>query len=154
VREEDLMREYDIDHKPTRLSLLEMYAELSKKIKQQEKFLLKINDIRNSIIGFQMISWSEHIYPLVATLNEAGVKGLHYPEAKKNNGTLKEKIKLLESQVAEQEKYAVHIYNSGYKAGHNDTVEGYYTDVFTCDMDTYHADVVKKLRAELLAGEK
>jgi hypothetical protein len=75
-------------------------------IEKQEKSLLKINNIRNSIIGFQMISWSEHIYPLVAALNEAGIKGLHYPEAKKNNGTLKEKIKLLESQVTYQEKYA------------------------------------------------
>jgi hypothetical protein len=36
--------------------------------------LAKINAIRNSIIGCQSINWSEHIYPLVAALNEAGIQ--------------------------------------------------------------------------------
>jgi ribosomal protein L37E len=50
----------------------------------------KVNAIRNSIIGLQSMNWSEHIYPLVATLNESGFKGLDYPEAKANMGTLLE----------------------------------------------------------------
>jgi len=35
----------------------------------------KINDIRNSIIGCQTVNWSEHIYPLVAALEGAGIEG-------------------------------------------------------------------------------
>ena len=46
-------------------------------------------------------------------------------------------------------KDIIHIYNSGYHAGHHNTVEGRYTDIFSCDMDTYHEDVVFDLIAEL-----
>lgn len=53
-----------------------------------EEALAKINVIRNSIVGTQTLNWSEHVYPLVAALNEAGVKGLPYPEAKASVGTL------------------------------------------------------------------
>lgn len=45
-----------------------------------------------------------------------------------------------------------HIYNSGYKAGHHDTVEGGYTDIFSCDMDTYHEDLVAELVDDLLSA--
>ena len=34
-------------------------------------------------------------------------------------------------------------------AGHHDTVEGQYTHILPVDMDTYHADVVGELLAEL-----
>jgi len=44
--------------------------------------LHKINDIRNSIIGFQALNWSEHAYPLVAALNAAGIQGMDFPEAR------------------------------------------------------------------------
>ena len=50
--------------------------------------LMKINVIRESIVGLQTVNFSEHIYPLVAALNTAGYKGLGYPESKKNLGTL------------------------------------------------------------------
>ena len=43
----------------------------------------------------------------------------------------------------------VRVYNSGYAAGHHDTVEGQYTHILPVDMDTYHADVVGELLAEL-----
>jgi hypothetical protein len=39
-------------------------------------------------------------------------------------------------------------YNSGYKAGHHDTVEAQYTDIDQRDMLTYHADVVAELVAD------
>ena len=39
----------------------------------------------------------------------------------------------------------VYLYNSGYMAGHNDTVEACFTDIYECDMDTYHDDVVAEL---------
>lgn len=47
----------------------------------------------------------------------------------------------------------IHIYNSGYHAGHHDTVEGQYTDILSCDMDTYHEDVVRGLIEELGIGQ-
>lgn len=39
----------------------------------------------------------------------------------------------------------VRIYNAGYKAGHHDTVEGGYVDVFECDMETYHEEIVREI---------
>ena len=36
----------------------------------------------------------------------------------------------------------VRIYNSGYHAGHHDTVESQYVDIHDCDMDTYHSETV------------
>lgn len=53
--------------------------------------LEKIDAIRNSIIGTQMVNWSEHVYPLVAVLGEIGMKGQDYAEAKKGVGTLLER---------------------------------------------------------------
>lgn len=44
--------------------------------------LTKIDAIRNSIIGYQNVGWSEHIYPLVAALNEAGFEGEEYKTAR------------------------------------------------------------------------
>lgn len=44
----------------------------------------KINAIRNSIIGFQTMGWSEHIYPLVAALQEAGFEGAGYEKARES----------------------------------------------------------------------
>ena len=52
-----------------------------------------------------------------------------------------EELGLLRSLVAR-------IYNSGYHAGHHDTVEGGYVDIFSVDMDTYHADVVAEIILE------
>lgn len=52
--------------------------------------LHKINTIRNSLVGLQRFNFSEHAYPLVAALNEAGIEGLPYPEARANLGTLLE----------------------------------------------------------------
>ncbi len=44
----------------------------------------------------------------------------------------------------------VRLYNAGYKAGHHDTVEGQYTDIFEVDMDSYHEDEVD----EIIEGER
>ena len=60
----------------------------------------KINGIRNSIIGLQTINWSEHIYPLVAALNEAGLEGMHYPAARKNFGTMLDRTNAAEEETA------------------------------------------------------
>jgi hypothetical protein len=46
-------------------------------------------------------------------------------------------------QRTEQELIA-YLYNMGYKAGHHDTLEGTYIDIFRQDMSTYHSDVVSE----------
>lgn len=45
----------------------------------------------------------------------------------------------------------VRVYNIGYNAGHNDTVEGNATPAHYSEMDTYHEDVVLDLLDELNA---
>lgn len=60
--------------------------------------LAKVNEIRNSIIGAQTINWSEHIYPLVAVLDAAGIEGMPYPEARKNVGMMLERTNAAEAE--------------------------------------------------------
>ena len=50
--------------------------------------LRKIDGIRNSIVGMQGFNFSEHAYPLVAALGEAGFEGDGYVLSAKNLGTL------------------------------------------------------------------
>lgn len=69
-------------------------------LEAQSEALAKINDIRNSIVAFQTVNWSEHIYPLVAALNKAGFKGMPFAEAWENFGTLLERANKAESQLA------------------------------------------------------
>lgn len=52
----------------------------------------KVNAIRDSVIGGQILNWSEHIYPLVAALNAAGFVGKDYKMARENLGTLLENM--------------------------------------------------------------
>lgn len=59
--------------------------------------LTKIDAIRDSIIGGQTFNWSEHAYPLVAALGEAGYPGAGHKIASKNLGTLIERIKASEA---------------------------------------------------------
>ena len=42
----------------------------------------------------------------------------------------------------------IRLYNDGYHAGHNDTVENNFTNILPVDMDTYHADIVNELLRE------
>ncbi len=57
--------------------------------------LQKVSDIRDSIVGLQGFDFSEHAYPLVAVLNEAGFEGAGYKIARKNLGTLIDQIKAM-----------------------------------------------------------
>lgn len=66
-------------------------AELKAERDELRDTLEVINGIRNSIVGLQTVNWSEHIYPLVASLEDAGFSGMEYPEAKKHYGTLLER---------------------------------------------------------------
>mgnify|MGYP003424225697 CR=1 FL=1 len=61
----------------------------------------KINAIRNSIIGFQKINWSEHVYPLVAALDAAGIKGMPYDEAREKAQTLLQRAEAAEREAEE-----------------------------------------------------
>jgi hypothetical protein len=72
-----------------------------KRIGQLELALNKINDIRNSIIGYQKINWSAHIYPLVDALNEIGIVGKNYDKAKNVAQTQVERIAELEARENE-----------------------------------------------------
>lgn len=65
--------------------------------------LTKIDDIRNSIVGYQAINWSAHIYPLVAALEEAGIHGMGYEKASQMAKDQLARIKELEERIAELE---------------------------------------------------
>lgn len=62
-------------------------------------------------------------------------------------------IERLLARVARLEEIAVHVYNSGYHAGHYDTVECRYIDIHPSDMDSYHAEEVDELLAALVGEE-
>ena len=49
------------------------------------------------------------------------------------------------ARIAHLERLLVLIYNHGYHAGHEDTVEGAYTDVHYNDMSSYHDDIVSEI---------
>ena len=53
-------------------------AALRAEVERQKMALDAINEIRNSIVRRQSISWSGHIYPLVAALRKAGIEGDGY----------------------------------------------------------------------------
>lgn len=61
--------------------------------------LAKINDIRNSIVGLQTVNWSEHVYPLVKVLDEVGLKGMPYPDAKEQYGTMLDRTVAAETEI-------------------------------------------------------
>lgn len=76
-----------------------LHTALAYEIARLRVALSKVNDIRNGIIGCQTINWSEHIYPLVAALEEAGIKGQEYPEARAYMGTTLERTVSAENAV-------------------------------------------------------
>jgi hypothetical protein len=60
-----------------------------------------------------------------------------------------------ERQIEKLRNLQCRLYNSGYHAGHHDTVEGMYTDIYPVDMDSYHDDLVAEIVADAAqeAGE-
>lgn len=57
------------------------------------------------------------------------------------------------ARVARLEEFAVYVYNSGYRAGHHETVEGRYIDIHPCDMDSFHAEDVRNLLEQAAQSE-
>ena len=55
---------------------------------QLDAALVKIDAVRNDIIGRQTVDWSAHIYPLVAALGDAGYEGEGYEVASQKARTL------------------------------------------------------------------
>lgn len=84
----------------TKLRLRQLADEGSARLAIADKALEKINAIRNSIVGYQGFNFSEHAYPLVAALEEAGIKGASYAGNRANLGTLLERNAALEANVA------------------------------------------------------
>lgn len=62
---------------------------------------------------------------------------------------LKEELNALRARYNALVDAVVHVYNSGYYAGHHDTVEGRYIDIHSSDMASYHAEEVAELLSEL-----
>lgn len=75
-------------------------ATLTRDRDEAREALGKINTIRDSIIGLQTMDWSEHVYPLVAALDAAGLEGMDYPEARENFGTTLERAVAAEDRIA------------------------------------------------------
>lgn len=46
-------------------------------------------------------------------------------------------------------RMAILVYNKGYHAGHNDTVEAQYVHILDVDMETYHADIVDEILSDI-----
>jgi hypothetical protein len=66
-----------------------------------------------------------------------------------------QEIHRLEDRVANLDKVlgeTVHLYNLGYHAGHEATVEGCYTHIYQRDMRDYHDDIVAEILSD--AGYK
>ena len=73
--------------------------ELRAEVAKLRAALRKVDAIRDSIVGTQTFNWSEHAYPLVAALNEAGYPGAGHEIASKNMGTLIEQIIAAEAEI-------------------------------------------------------
>jgi hypothetical protein len=79
-------------------------SEVVARLEQYQEALEKISAIRDSIIGFQNVGWSEHIYPLVAALHEAGFDGVGYDRARENVSTLLAITKAAEDRALTAER--------------------------------------------------
>ena len=71
---------------------------IEERAEKVERSLAKINDIRDSIVGSGTVNWSEHVYPLVAVLDEAGFEGKSHEEVSKDFGTVLERLTKLEAR--------------------------------------------------------
>jgi len=87
------------EHEPKPVAYHSVVTALQEEVGRLRTAIGKVNAIRNSIIGCQKMNWSEHIYPLVAALNEAGIEGQDYPEAREYVGTMLERTLAAEARA-------------------------------------------------------
>lgn len=92
-------------HEADAVALVEARAEVARLTTLGEK----VSAIRDSIVAMQTVNWSEHIYPLVAALDEAGFAGAGYPGDRENFGTLLERATKAEAEVARLQKALDHL---------------------------------------------
>jgi hypothetical protein len=78
--------------------LLDTIESQAREIERLNVLATKVDAIRDSIIGCQRVNWSEHVYPLVAALGEAGFEGQEYEAARDNVGTLIERTNAAETE--------------------------------------------------------
>lgn len=72
---------------------------LADEIERMQTALTKINDIRNNVVGSQNMGWSSTIYPLVAALEEAGIEGAGYEQAKDQIVTWNTEIERMQAVI-------------------------------------------------------
>ena len=101
-----------------------------------EAFAKRFHKLKEDL-EYQVAQADEHI-------NQMGVK-LYRAELK---------IKELKAKPDPQLKQAKRLYNQGYMAGHEDTVEAVFTPLVDADMETYHSDVVDEILKELEENHK
>lgn len=93
-----------------------------------EAALAKINGIRNSIVGEQGFNFSEHAYPLVAALDEAGIEGEGYPKSRENFGTMLDR-----TNRAERERDEIRAVLRDYVERENVTHDGDCSEAEDCN---------------------
>lgn len=79
--------------------LREANQQMAQEVHELRETLGAINVIRNSIIGLQTLNWSEHVYPLVAALDAAGIEGMDYPEAREFFGAMLDRCNAAEDDA-------------------------------------------------------
>jgi hypothetical protein len=80
-----------------------LLSERDRRERELRSALTKINYIRNSIVAMQKVNFSEHVYPLVAALDEAGFEGMDYPQALDYFGSMLERTRTAEDKAAAAE---------------------------------------------------
>ena len=80
-------------------------------------------------------------------------EGIYHDDFEGHAHPLEAENKRIRAELAALKDAAVHIYNSGYHAGHHYTVEGGYVDIHPSDMGTYHAEEVAELLNALVGEE-
>lgn len=117
------------------VALHNAWPEVSARLRAAEVALARISEIRNSIVGCGTVNWSEHVYPLVAALNEAGHGGAEPDAARVNFGTLLGRASAAETEV-ERLRGALRGVLATHAGSHSEGCSAWASrdeDVCTCD---------------------
>ena len=98
--------------------------------------------------------WSRHLDKLQPeTVGDAYDLEMHRDDLENLRGVVQTARQAPASGEVVDEKGSLpwfcRVYNSGYHAGHHDTVEGGYAHVYPQDMDDYHEEVVMEILEDL-----
>ena len=116
---------------------------------EDEKFYREVDatNARENIgrLEKDQADWRKGVELIASALGETDPPNLSCARLSEEVLHREAKIERLEKEVERLQGLTVWMYNQGYGAGHNDTVEGCYTDVLPVDKFTYHDDVVSDL---------